>query len=234
MDENAENQGLKGAHPRAGEPGKSGLDLDQERVAKVGAVKAMAEAAMDRLAARIGQDEAEPEQPSLLLADPDDASSLFAGPVRHVANAIANDKRARGRPAGSQNRRSKDLANYLLSKGYRDPALNLADLANADPLGLAVEMLALPQPDGYSPQEVLAAAIQQGMIGRDELGKLAEKATKLVVSANSELMPYFHAKRPQEIHVESKQLGIMIVGEMRAEKRDDDGVMDLTRFDKPD
>lgn len=233
-DENEQNQGLRVAHTPAEPPENPALDIDPERAAKVGAAQAMTEAAMAGLAERLRQDEEEPEQASLLLAHPDDAGCLFGGPVRHVANMMDAAKRGRGRPKGSQNKRSQDLANYLLGMGYRDPALNLADLANADPLGLAVEMLALPLVEGATPQQILASAITQGMVDRHELGKLAEKAVKLVKDANAELLPYFHSKRPTEIHVEERQLGVMIIGEMKAERRDDDGTISLTNVPAPD
>lgn len=242
-DENEQNQGLQVAHTPGGSaenPGARGeaeqLSIDPARAAKVGSAQAVAEAAMAELAEQIRQDKAEPEQASLLLAHPDDARCLFGGPVRHVANMMDAAKRGRGRPKGSQNKRSPDLANYLLSMGYRDPALNLADLANADPLGLAVEMLALdlPEAEGYSPQQKLHAAVQAGVIEREALGKITEKAFKLMKEANAELLPYFHSKRPTEIHVEERQLGVMIIGEMQAERADDDGTISLTNVAKPD
>lgn len=229
MAEDERNQGLRGAHTAAdcgaaggGKAGAARLDVDPERAAKVGAVRATAEAAMAGLAERLASAQPEAEQPSLLF-DPDEPMALFAGPVRHVAEKRDAAKRARGRPAGSQNRRSDDLRNYLLSMGYRDPALILADIANADPLDLAAE-LSTP----YRPEKGPHA----GQLVENSI--TPDVALKLIKDAAAELMPYFHAKRPQEANVNHRMLGVMFVGEMPAAKVDDDGTMDLTRVPAPE
>lgn len=239
MAEDEQNQGLRVAHTpgdlggAGGDGGGSGrLAVDPARAAKVGAVQATAEAAMAGLVERLAGGQEEPAQPSLLF-DPDEPAALFAGPVRHVAVTREAAKRARGRPAGSQNRRSDDLRNYLLSMGYRDPALNLADLANADPLELAAEMAALPGVGQYPAEQLLETAVKTGVLEREALAKMVEKSRDLVKSANAELMPYFHAKRPQEVHHDVRALGVMIVGDMPSVKVDDDGTIDLTRVDAP-
>lgn len=221
--ENEQNQGLREAHPPADFSGagadRPGLDVDPDRSAKVGATRAMTEAAMTGLAQQLATAEPEAAQPSLMF-DEDETACLFRGPVRHVANIRDTAKRARGRPPGSQNKRSTDLANYLLSMGYRDPAVNLADLANADPLALALELSGLPPRDDLAPHEYLGAAIQDGLLSRGAASDLIEKAQALSKSANAELMPYFHAKRPQAIQVDKTLRGFMVFGEMpEAERR---------------
>ncbi|PZU23928.1 MAG: hypothetical protein DI589_06635 [Shinella sp.] len=237
---NEENQGLREAHTAADfagagarEDGAARLDVDPARAAKVGTVKATAEAALAGLAERLAGGKEEAEQPSLLF-DLDEPHALFSGPVRHVAETREAAKRARGRPQGSINRRSDDLRNYLLSMGYRDPALNLADLANADPLALAVEAAALPGQGQFTPEQLLDAAVRTGVLERDALAEIVRKARDLVKSANAELMPYFHAKRPQEVHHEVRTLGVMIVGDMPTQKPGDDDVIDLTRVPSPE
>lgn len=224
--EDEQNQGLKEAHTPP--------EISAERAAKVGSAAALTEVAMAGLAQAVAGEREEPDQPSLLLADPDGDHCLFGGPVRHVASIMDTAKRARGRPKGSQNRRSADLANYLLTMGYRDPALNLADLANADPLALAVEMAALPTVEGATPQQLLNAAISAGTLDRLEAAKIAERAFNMVSDANSELLPYFHAKKPQEVHVSKQVMGVMVIGEMPTERRDDKNTFDLTAVDAPD
>lgn len=183
-------------------PEKSGAP-DPERAAKVGATRAIAEAAMSGLAQQLAADDQEPDQPSLLLADPDGDFCLFGGPVQHVADIRDDAKRARGRPKGSQNRRSADLANYLLSMGYRDPALNLADLANADPLKLAAE---LSQPYRAVSGRRKGELVEESMSPGD--------AMALIMKANVELMAYFHPKKPQEIEVNKTLRGFMVFGEL--------------------
>jgi hypothetical protein len=189
-----------------------------ERAEKIGATAAATEAAMASLAAQL-QPEAEPEQQSLLLADPDEQQSLFHGPVQHVASILDDRRRARGRPKGSQNRASKDLAEYLLRMGFSDPALNLAKLANADPVKLAAELSA----PYLSKGQWLEGSITPG------------DALKLIKDANAELLPYFHAKRPQQIELPAgQQMGVMIIGEMNFHQADDKRTIDITRVDAPD
>jgi hypothetical protein len=209
MTDDPQNSGHRGAHTLAensasgAADGGPALDIDADRAAKIGATRATAEAAVADLAQRLtGGDEA--EQSELLLADPGEEFSLFAGPVRHVANIRDADKRGRGRPRGSQNRASKDLANYLLSMGYRDPALNLADMANSTPADLAAEL-------GCDPLDAIS----------------------LILKANAELLPYFHAKRPQQVEVNGKVLGIMVIGEMATDRGGEEQVIDITRADAP-
>lgn len=225
-DENQQNQGLPEAHSRP--------EISAERAAKVGSSAALAETVMADLAQSLADGHEEPEQQSLLLADPDGDHCLFGGPVKHVASIMDTAKRARGRPKGAQNRRSADLANYLLTMGYRDPALNLADLANASPVALAVELACLPAVPNATPELLMEAALKAGLLDRDQVVKIMSKAYDMIEDANSELMPFFHAKKPQEIHVSKQVMGVMIVGDMPTERRDEGSMMNLTAVEAPD
>lgn len=218
MTDDPANSGLHMAHTP---PENPALEVDQARAAKVGTVKATAEAAMAGLAEQLAGGE-EPEQRELLLADPDEEFVLFRGPVAHVADIRDAAKRGRGRPAGSKNRASADLASYLLSMGYRDPALNLADLANADPMELAAE---LSQP--YKPKTGPNAGqwVESSMSPAEAL--------ELIRKANAELLPYFHSKRPQEIKVDKRVLGVMMIGDMPSEAASDEQTIDITHVDAP-
>lgn len=215
-----QNQGLPEAHSR---PENPALAVDPERAAKVGSTRAIAEAAMAGLAAKMAEGEPDAEQQSLLF-DEDEAAAIFAGPVRHVANIRDAAKRARGRPPGSQNRRSTDLANYLLSMGYRDPALNLADLANADPLALALELAGIELDPMISPIEQVKAQLLAGVLKRDTVIDLMMKAESMIKDANAELLPYFHAKRPTTLNVDRRSLGLMLFGELPASEAASDGL----------
>ncbi|NSZ06426.1 hypothetical protein G6M14_08640 [Agrobacterium tumefaciens] len=224
-DETEQNQGLQVAHTPP--------EISPERAAKVGSMAAMTETVMAGLAQSLASEREEPDQQSLLLADPDGENCLFAGPVKHVASIMDAAKRARGRPKGSQNRRSSDLANYLLSMGYRDPALNLADLANSNPVALAAELACLPTFEGATPEQVMEAAVRTGVLDRDQVFKMMSKAYDMIEDANAELMPFFHAKRPQEVHVKETKLGVMLIGEMPTERPAEGKALDLTRVDAP-
>ncbi len=215
------DEGENLGHPVAHTPGENAEN--SERAAKIGATKAATEAAMAGLAQALAP-EAEPEQQSLLLADPDEEMTLFGGPVKHVASILGDHRRARGRPKGSQNRASKDLAEYLLRMGFSDPALNLAKLANADPVKLAEELSAPYRPaSGPRKGELVESSMSPG------------DALKLIKDANAELLPYFHAKRPQQVELPAgQQMGVMIIGQMNINQAEESKTIDITRFDAPD
>lgn len=216
-DDELQKMGSSDAHT----PAAAGVTVAPDRAAKIGASRALAEAALGGLADRLADDRPDEAQPSLLLADPDDEFCLFRGPVRHVANTRDTAKRARGRPKGSTNRASSDLANYLLSMGYRDPALILADIANADPTELASELSA--------PYRVMAGPNEGALV---ENSITPDVALKLIKDAAAELLPYFHSKRPQQLDVKQTALGVMVIGEIKSEA--DDRTVDLTVFPAPE
>jgi len=209
-----ENQGLLEAHTA---PENSAVAADPERAAKVGSTRATTEAVMADLAAQlVTEDEA--EQPSLMLDDQDEQLALFAGPVAHVASAIAAS-RGRGRPKGSPNKANELFRDTLMRMGYRHPGLNLAALANANPVTLSEELSRDERDD-------------DGVVWRGGCTPL--EAMQLILKANAELLPYFESKRPTEIHVDKKVLGVMFVGEMEATRPDDEGVIDITRAPSPE
>lgn len=205
---------------------------DPGRVAKVGATAATVEAAIGDLVAGIERP-GEIEQPSLMLDEMDEQLALFNGPVRHVAETIADARRARGRPRGSQNKNAfKDV---LLRMGFRHPGLNLAALANADPHGLAVELSGLPlQHTGLTGQPLLQAYVTAGMLKRDQVISLIDKAQALIKSANAELMPYFESKRPTEIDIRETVTGVMVFEEIKGTIEHGDDVVDFTQFPEPE
>ncbi|KTR08576.1 hypothetical protein NS365_01170 [Aureimonas ureilytica] len=126
-----------------------------------------------------------------------DAGPLFAGPVKHVADTIEKAK-GRGRPKGAANKRTTAMRDLILAMGFRHPALNLAALANASPDELA-----------------------------KELNCEKAEAMAFILKANVEMMPYMESKRPVEVHVEERSLGVLVVGEMPSQAVAD-GVFSLT------
>lgn len=219
-DESGENDLSMGAHAGEKNSGAASGELDQARAAKVGATRATVEAAMAELVGGIARPD-EAEQPSLMLDDVDEHMALFSGPVRHVAEKIEEARRVRGRPKGSQNRNG--FRDTLLRMGYRHPGLNLAAIANADPMELAAE---LSQPyrvaSGPKMGELVEASVTPA------------EALSLIVKANAELLPYFESKRPTEVLIEERKLGLMIVGEMKTDRGADGAFLSLTDVDKPE
>jgi len=232
--DDSENLGLPGAHTPPENSGAAAVEVDQERAAKVGAVKATVEAAIGDLVGQMaGGDEA--EQASLMLDEIDEQQALFKGPVRHVANTIDAARRGRGRPKGSQNKASAEFADTLMRMGYRHPGLNLAAMANADPAALAIELGGLrPPPDGMEAHDWLRVLVEIGYIGRDDVFQLMAKAHDLVGKANAELMPYFESKAPTKLDVAKKSvLGVMVIGDMAQPDLSERKTLDLTKFDAP-
>jgi hypothetical protein len=227
------DEGENLGHPVAHTPGE--IAENSERAAKIGATRATTEAAMAGLAQAIAPD-AEPEQQSLLLDEIDDQQCLFRGPVKHVASTLEAANRARGRPKGSQNKASREFAQTLMRMGFKHPGLNLAALANADPVGLALELACLPIVEGATADEHMAAAIATGALKRDDVITLMDKAHGMISKANVELLPYFESKKPQPKDDGSveRPLGVMYIGQMNVVQADDKRTIDITRFDAPD
>lgn len=229
MAEDERNQGLLGAHTPPENSGAAAVEVDPERAAKVGATRAIVQGAMADLAQQMAQPADEAEQRSLMLDEIDEQQSLFAGPVRHVADTISAARNGRGRPKGSQNKASREFADTLMRMGYRHPGLNLAALANADPVRLALEIAG--QEVSEDPSAQLLKLAKEGKL--DGVAALVTKAHELVLKANAELMPYFESKRPQELKVDKRVMGVMVIGDMQVERTDDGGVMSLTRNETP-
>lgn len=191
------------------------ISPDPERAAKVGVTAATVEAAIGDLAAQLAQPD-QAEQSSLMLDEMDEQMALFNGPVKSVAN-IRQAARGRGRPKGSTNKNAfRDVA---LRMGYRHPGLQLLDIASADPVELAKEL------------GVWKISTDGKLIGN---GCTPLEALQLILKANAELLPYFEGKAAQQIDVNIKQLGLMVIGRMDTDQGGDDKVMDLTNVPSPE
>lgn len=195
-----------------------------ERVAKVGATAALVEHAIGDLVAQVER-APEIDQPSLMLDEMDEHLALFNGPVRHVAETIEASRRVRGRPKGSQNKNA--FRDVLLRMGFRHPGLNLAAVANADPVKLALELAGMEQ-------EVFGDRVKRMELTRDELSGLISRAYDMIIKANAELMPYFESKRPTEIDIRETVTGVMVFEEIKGTIEHGDDVVDFTTFPEPE
>lgn len=131
------------------------------------------------------------------LADLEGSDGLSA-----AAELVAAERRARGRPIGSLNKRNSKLFDYLAARGHRHPAVTLSMWQAAD-------------------TKVLAKAL-----GADTAkGRLAVAA--LQVRAAAELLPYDMAKRPQQLEIPDAGNGrpVMVIGEMNVMMAADLGMM---------
>lgn len=107
-----------------------------------------------------------------------------------TAELVAAPRRARGRPPGATNKRNDDMVAYLQALGHRDPAVTLSMIQTAN-------------------TQALARAI-----GAEHLDVL-----KLQQKAASDLMPYFYAKKPQQLDLPegAGQRPVMIIGQLNGD-----------------
>jgi hypothetical protein len=135
------------------------------------------------------------EDPADLLAGlPDVAAEDM---LSLAAELAAAPRRARGRPAGSGNRKNNDMIGYLAALGHRDPWVTLSMIQTADTVALAKALI-------MKRGEVLAIQLR----------------------AAEALMPYHHAKKPQQLELPPGDLRpLMVIGEMNVSIGGPDGFM---------
>lgn len=120
-----------------------------------------------------------------------------------AAEMIAAPARARGRPLGSPNRKNGDMIRYLAARGHRDPMVTLSMIQSAD-FGALCKMVGA----GNAKQKTAVLAI--------------------IKSAAADLMPYHHAKLPQQLELPAGSgRPIMVVGEMNVHVDGDAGFWSL-------
>lgn len=108
-----------------------------------------------------------------------------------AANSIAAERRGRGRPPGSANKRNAAVFDYLEALGHRDPAVTLSMIQTADTKELA------------------------RALGLDSAkGRAAVFATQ--VRAAEALMPFKYARKPQQLELPpgAGLRSIMVIGEV--------------------
>lgn len=135
------------------------------------------------------------QAPELTGADPED---LLAGlpeeqaidVLELVAETTLTERRARGRPPGAANRKNADLIAYLAARGHRDPWVTLSLIQSADFAQLC------------------------RMVGADST-KTRLAVLKLQQSAAEAIMPYHHARKPQQLELPAgDKRPLMVIGEM--------------------
>lgn len=114
-----------------------------------------------------------------------------------AAEPVLSRRRARGRPEGAANRKNGDMVKYLAAHGHRDPWVTLSLIQTADTEKLAQTL-----------------SMKRGEV----LG--------LQLRAADALMPYHHAKKPQQLELPAgDQRPLMIIGEMNVAIASVDGFM---------
>jgi hypothetical protein len=125
----------------------------------------------------------------------DEDLALFAGQA--VKPAV---RRGPGRPAGSQNRATSRVREYLMARGYRDP------------------------------MEHLAAIVAMDLRDLVALGLEVKDALALQLKAADALMPYWHQAQPKAVEVKVEGARpLFMFGTMSAPKAEaDQGLKDVT------
>lgn len=151
------------------------------------AASGAAEAAAPPVATDLGDDAG--DLLDLIEGSPD---LLPIGGLARAAEHHAAQRRGRGRPKGSANRRNTSLFDYLEALGHRDPAVTLSMWQTADTKALAK---ALGVGDGV---------------------KALLSVAGLQVKAAAELLPYKYAKKPQQLELPegAGQRAVMVIGEL--------------------
>ncbi|GAA2871862.1 hypothetical protein GGQ99_000974 [Aminobacter niigataensis] len=152
----------------------------------------------------------------LLDGSPDlDALDLLA----LAAEPALSQRRARGRPQGALNRKNADMIAYLKALGHRDPWVTLSTVQSADTMKLA---LALRSPVMKNGKQLVSKAGTPLFNTPSPMDVLA-----LQMRAADALMPYHHAKKPQQLDL--GDLGdkrpVMVIGEMNVAIANDYGIM---------
>lgn len=134
----------------------------------------------------------------LLAGSPDlDASDVLAV----AAELGSRERRARGRPAGSGNRKNADHIAYLQALGHRDPWTTLSLIQTADHGALC---------------EALKA----------DTAKLRVQVFSIQKAAAEAIMPYHHSKRPQPVEqADAPMRPVLVIGEMNVQQLSIDGYM---------
>jgi hypothetical protein len=118
-----------------------------------------------------------------------------------AAELVAAPARARGRPAGSPNRKNGDLIRYLAARGHRDPMVTLSMIQSAD-----------------------FGALCKAVGAETAKHKIA--VLGIIRGAAADLMPYHHAKKPQAIELPlGDKRPLMVIGEMNVTQINGDGFM---------
>jgi hypothetical protein len=136
-------------------------------------------------------------QPSLLSDDQPEADLPL------VDSTLRRSGPKGGRPKGALNRSTQEWVRYIGSR-YRSPLVGLAETWSRSVADLAREL----------------GLYRYGSDGKPLLDKDGNpelnlvEAFKLQQSAMVNALPYLHSKMPQAIHVQQKERGLLIIGDL--------------------
>lgn len=115
----------------------------------------------------------------------------------------AVEKRGRGRPKGSTNRKARDLQKLLAERGT-DPVILMHDIANM-PLDVMLETMLIAEHQAYGDRNA-----PQFM----KRGELAIKAMNLKLAAAREVAPFVHSKKATQVEATVRTDGVLIMADV--------------------
>ncbi len=158
-------------------------------------------AMVDRLAGRVGGT-VDGDQLDLLDGSPDVEATDTLGAA---AETVARERRARGRPAGSRNKRNTALFDLLEALGHRDPGVTLSLIQTADTLALA-KALGAPAIVEGRPVRDIDGSIVYIPANPVDIMKIQEKAA-------ADLMNYKYAKQ-HKLEVDRRETHFFVAGQL--------------------
>lgn len=112
-------------------------------------------------------------------------------------------RRGRGRPKGSSNRKTQDFAAWYEAQGFKDPLQLQAEFMTADPVGIQAFFIEHEQT-----YKAIGKAIGKG-IGKavPSLGDIVKEQ----LACARDLAPYLHGKAPTRLVVEDERLPFLVI-----------------------
>lgn len=136
-------------------------------------------------------------EPGEFFAGADQLDLLRDDKGKLPKDALRQARKGPGRPAGSKNRRQKDIANWFIQK-FGDPLHALGEIMTM-PLDILYEQMVLAQ-GGEHPKKKLT--------GKDAL--------QLKMAAMNDVVPYIHGKKPITIDRTGNPDAVIIIPGMNA------------------
>ena len=136
----------------------------------------------------------------------------------------ADGKRAPGRPRGSSNKRSKDMAAFLLAQGFRDPMQALAAAYSADTKAMAMR---LSRMRAEMRRELLDRGWEPVAIDKALPADLVDplEVYKLQLAAARDALPFWHARKTPEDAPPPQVRPVMVIGEFHGQMQVNTGAM---------
>lgn len=128
-----------------------------------------------------------------------------------AAELVAVERRARGRPKGSANKRNGDMLRYLQRLGHRDPLVTLSMIQTADVKQLANSLRTPAMKNGKQ----LVSKSGTPLFNTPDYADVL----RIQQAAATAMLPYLYAKKPQQLELPpGAPMPVMVIGEMNVQQ----------------